>query len=318
MRLIEQYQAEFSRQLASGGGSHEISTQNTLAWFASKGKAMYEDAFAHETQILINTTSVKTSLLEQGFPDGWSDYERKAKNETFYKANAKIFLGQVEALDADSPSSPTPDSWQHRYEIIKSLLLGSIALLNDWASHTQQIDDVYNVWRAGVDHPSLIYRGAVALSRGDAGHSPYAAVSLLRAAIELRLRWAFGVLGRIEPNGGVAPIAMSTLLAEVSKQKNNIRFSVDFDHICRLYGWCNIHMHAGLKLYEWLPLFALDYLDPLFSAQPCTTGIRPGVSLHAGIRTTSVVFDAVRGALEPSDGGVMLVRPESCHIVISE
>lgn len=280
---------------------------------------MYVAAFKHETGISAGTALKDCALLEQAIPKDWADLEKKMGGKPFYRSNAEIFLRQVDVVLEYCSVYSLPDDLHRQHQTIKELFADSIAFLNDWGSSTQGVPDVYDVWGPGVDHFHQVYNAARGQSRGESGRSTYSTVSLLRTAIELRLRWAFGVLGRVNDQGGIGPVGLSKLLEEIRKHKDEITFAVPFEHIVRVYGWCNLYMHSGMKLYRWSPRFALDYLQPMFDL--CEYG-NGGKGLNASIQAPKAVFDSIRAALdttpkEVEGSDVILVTESRCQIILT-
>ena len=158
-------------------------------------------------------------------------------------------------------------------------------------------------------------------------HSPFAfrdnhsdtAINHLRVAIELRLRRGFGILAKINKNKDVVAFPLSGLLKKVRAFQSEIEFSVPLQHVDRIYCWSNLYMHAGLKLYTWSPMFALQHLTRFLIGG--RYGVGPGIkgSAYAGIMTSEQVVKRIQAAfrdeVKSSGAELLCMEPSDCHVV---
>ncbi|MCU6793307.1 hypothetical protein OB236_14415 [Paenibacillus sp. WQ 127069] len=92
-------------------------------------------------------------------------------------------------------------------------------------------------------------------------------ITLIRQAIEVRIRRSIGVLGVENKDGGIEPIALSTILEILGRYKESITFAVPLEKLSRIYSWANIFVHTGEITYRWLPVMLEGYLKPFLIGQ---------------------------------------------------
>ena len=164
---------------------------------------------------------------------------------------------------------------------------------------------VYGAWSRRVDEPFEVYKGAEQIVYGKysglthADRAPYTPIAVLRTAIEIRLRSAFGIQGYIDTsNNSFVPIDLRRLFDAVSEYLSKIEFAVDFHDIDKIYKWCNFYLHGGWRDFPWVVGFVVQFLRPLFADQ----NDRPdgGWSIHGGIRMNREDWRAIRSRFETS------------------
>jgi len=133
-------------------------------------------------------------------------------------------------------------------------------------------------------------------------------VAVLRTAIELRIRSAFGIQGYVDPtNNNFIPIDLSQLFEEIGSHLPKIVFAVDFHDVVKVYRWSNFYLHGGWRDFVWVPGFALQFLRPLFQDEPQT----PNWDIDGGIRMPREVWRAIRTSFG-------LSRTSSSSFLVSE
>jgi hypothetical protein len=207
----------------------------------------------------------------------------KKKNEregdvNYYKANFQGFWTTIQwALNDDFLSKELVDhdhgsgkdmfitNW---FWLLFELLKDAVSLL-EMFEHKNKLtpDDDYVIFKEPIHHFNL-YRE---MSRVLFAKDPFERfvphyIGLLRQVIELRIRHAVGILGRIEvATGAFVPVPMKLIFDVLNKYalKKKIQFDVPIKDVERIYCWSNIHVHSGLHDFSWKYLIAYKYLGPL-------------------------------------------------------
>jgi hypothetical protein len=178
-------------------------------------------------------------------------------------------------------------------------------LLEQAGAGVAGVPGYYRAWKRGAEHPFEVAQGTRQMIYGVysglafADRAPYLPVAVLRTAIELRLRHAFGIYGLVDllNPGDLVPIDMSKLFEAIQKHQHEIDFAVDIHDVWKVYRWSNFYLHGGYRDYPWVPGFLLGYLWPLFADQKSTP--KGGWSIDGGIRLKKDAWRSVRSALTP-------------------
>lgn len=173
-------------------------------------------------------------------------------------------------------------------------------LLEDAAREIAAVNGFFGAWRRKRETSFEIFKGAEQIVYGTysgmthVDRSPYAPVAVLRTAIELRLRDAFGVYSLVDParQDDLVPVDMSTLFAAIQKQQSKIDFEVDIHDVWKIYRWSNFYLHAGFRDYPWVAGFLLQYLRPIFVGTD--RPINGLLSIDSGVRMGRATWHAVR------------------------
>lgn len=181
----------------------------------------------------------------------------------------------------------------------------AIVLLEDAAREVTNVPGYFAAWRRPYETPFEIFKGTEQIIYGTysgmthVDRAPYTPVAVLRTAIELRLRHAFGASSFIDPAKPeeLIPIDLSKLFEAIQTQQSEIEFAVDLHDVWKIYRWGNFYLHGGVRDFPWVPGFLLQYLRPLF-ADP-RTGPNGSWNINGGIRMKREAWRAVRSALQP-------------------
>jgi hypothetical protein len=126
-------------------------------------------------------------------------------------------------------------------------------------------------------------------------------IGLLRQMIELRIRHAVGILGRIDcANGSFKPVSMELIFDVLNKYSRDkkIQFSVPIKNIQRIYCWSNIHIHSGLEDFTWKYLIAYKYIGPLMLGKKVGDSHSPDYGIETDRETLAEIRKTVRERLE--------------------
>lgn len=301
--------------------------KDLAVWLKDDGIDLFSQAFKQETNIPVSSLT-GGKLVEQAFPKGLNDIDVKYSQNSYYSANAKIFTEtclRIASVVADAHSSTDNESYASRhYGLLKNLVLDALALLEQWATHNQNVPGAYGVVKNYSHDPlqishaveQLMYGGSPFLAFTD--NATDAGTALLRVALETRLRFGFGLLGVREiATGAVSPLNLSKVLNAIATHENSMNLAVPLQHISRLYGWSNIYVHVGMKHFTWSPIFASWYLVPILR------GVNNSGSVNSGIRIRRDILVAVQNEAEAAHAlkageEIIRVDPEKCSVVLLE
>lgn len=307
----------------------ELNAFILATWLQDRGIELFKKAFKQETtHPVANLPDEK--LIEQAYPKSLNEVNKKEIQQTFYSSNAKLFCkicsyisNTIVANDVSDPRSEVFAS-QH-YFLLRQMAMDAIFLLSDWAALMQDIPIAYGVGNNPFHSPFEISHAAQQVAFGGSPFfafsdlATHTATAVLRVALETRIRYGFGLLGVLDlSNQTVIPLNMGTILEAIKVHKSGFTLAIPLEHIARIYGWANIYVHIGLKLYSWSPIFALEYLNPLFR------GVNhPNIySVHSGIQIDKQTLTDVQNEAEqaiklnPQTHRLIRLTPDKCDVVL--
>lgn len=139
------------------------------------------------------------------------------------------------------------------------------------------------------------------------------ATATIRQAIEVRLRRAFGVFGKVrKSDDSIHPVPLSDLLDAIDVNKATVTFPIRFENIKRINGWTNMYLHAAIKLYAWCPPRALAFIREFILGSSHNS--KAGMILD--IATFDKIRDAIRQRHESSDFELQLPPADVCEVMI--
>lgn len=302
-------------------------------WYYTAGRALYVHAFKHETNMDCGRVRKLQSVIEQAYPKNVNELEKRTKWNDYYKSNAYLFIQEVDFITepfrnfspiqiGELPELQT----KNNLAILKPILHDGIQLIEDWAHFVEGVPGVYGVGKNMIDPTLHYYHSALQTIYGTPSsfafmdnHSDTSIVTL-RAAIELRLRRAFGVLGKEKmADGSFEPLNLSILLSQIDDTDDRVLFAIPMHIISRIYSWANIYTHTGLRGYRWAPISALKYLRPfLLGTDRPANG---SYSVHSGLIATEGFVNEVQNkvsriAVSQSTHRLFSVPPSQCDVVL--
>ena len=251
--------------------------------------------------------------IRQGLQVTHADRKKMPLKSNFYIAHLTMLDSEVKRhcravtgfANQECPRYPSATIHTLHGSLEAHLRYGS--MLFEQARHTfLNPPGAYRAWSRRVDDPFEIYKGAEKIVYGTysglthVDRAPYTPIAVLRTAIEIRLRSAFGIKGYIDStNNAFVPIDLSRLFDAVREHLPKIEFAVDFHDIVKIYKWCNFYLHGGLRDFPWVVGFAVQFLRPLFA----DSRTRPdgGWSIYGGIRLNREDWRAIRTHFEQID-----------------
>ena len=191
----------------------------------------------------------------------------------------------------------------HLHRFVKNVLLDSKALFEHWGARRAAVPGAFGVFINEYTHPVEFYHGA---QQTIYGHGSFGlsyvdnhvelAIASIRQALEIRLRRAFGLIGKEAIcDGAFHPVPISELLDVMRLHRAAVRMPVPLHNVKRIYHWASMCLHTGFRSYAWTSPRVLDYLRPLLvggETAPCR------YSVDSGIGVTNSSFDAIRKALK--------------------
>jgi hypothetical protein len=198
---------------------------------------------------------------------------------------------------------------------IERILLEGVVMLEQAGAIRLDLQGAYGVYSTASDHTFSVYKAAEQMIYGrysrltHTDRAPFAPISVLRTAVELRLRRAFGLQSFLNPKNNVTkPIQLSDVFDVVLVYERQIQSAVDLHDVRRVYKWSNPYLHAGRRDFIWTAGFALQFLRPLFVG-PKQLKSRSGWSIHGGLEMPIQVWNRIRRHFEKianKNGSILL------------
>jgi hypothetical protein len=247
--------------------------------------------------------------VRKGLFTSATDWKKKVAVPSFYRAQLTMLDAEANRYCRAITRFTAATNHAAAFAIVETLhralldmLNAAAVLLEDAGREVAGVPGYFGAWRRTQDHPFEVFKGAEQTIYGvysgmtHADRAPYAPVAVLRTAIELRLRLAFGIHVLIDPANPQEPIPidLSTLFQAIQTQQDHIDFAVDIHDIRKIYRWSNHYLHGGTRDYPWVPGFVLQYLRPIFADQQTENG---KWNINGGIRMRRETWRAVREAV---------------------
>ena len=277
-------------------------------WYQSDGgRTLFVQAFMNETGIRVNPESDAASRVGAALPKSWGDYSKKVKSDAYYRALAEMFIIEMDSITSRVPreyNDPVADFvYGNVWRFVEQVLLDSLVLFEDWGTDRAGVPQVFGVGKNKFTHPLNFYHGArqTIYGHGSFGlsfsenHSELA-VATIRQAVEIRLRRAFGLIGKEAISDQTFhPVAISELLDVLKDYVEQVQMPVSLHNLVRINHWANLLLHSGMRHYAWTPPRVLDYLRPFLVGGENVGG---RWTVHSGVRLTRASFKAIQEALK--------------------
>ncbi|TGX53189.1 hypothetical protein E5A73_09985 [Sphingomonas gei] len=320
--LIDEYKREACRMKPVTAKEAAADWSAIVDWWLV-GRSLFEEVFLNEVGKAPSKAPVD-DLLGAAIPKSLGDLQRKEVDDAYYAAHATLFLQEMDAIISrvprDSPDVEAALVFGNVLRFVNQVLFDSVVLLEHWAERSRKVPGVFGVGKNEVEHLHTFFFGAQQTIYGHGSfqlsfvenHSDLV-IGSIRQAIEIRLRRAFGIYGRVSDSAGAfEPIPISALFEAIRPFEARIFSEVPFSILRRVNGWANMYMHGALKLPVWTAPRVLDRLKPLMLGQ----GRRAG----DGLRISRAAFDGVRQALkdkyDSTSSPIGLLLEAHCEAVI--
>jgi hypothetical protein len=232
---------------------------------------------------------------------------------TMLDGEAKRYCSAVKRFVATTEPFAGNAALVNLHDGLIDLFTHGINLFEQAAHLLLNLPGVYGGWSRRVETPIEVFKGAEQIIYGQFSglthidRAPFTPVSVIRTAIEIRFRSAFGIYAHFDQsNHRVRAIDMSQLADEIQRHLSHIKFDVDFHDTMKIYRWSNPYLHAGWRDFVWVPGFALRFLRPLFFRM----GEEPNGSwsLNGSIQMTRETWRAIRDTFQNAgaDRGLIL------------
>ncbi len=259
-----------------------------------------ENLFLNSLKIKKLPTKSNDKIIQQILPKNIND--RKYLNKEFYIAQF-ICLKRIafecficdEFVEKISKLDPIVDKFYvFKYGLlIENYLFDSAYLFQELNINLygKPIDN-FRMHKNIFQPPDVIFRsipllllGGIITEEPDYLNHADTIATIIRQALELRLRRGLGVIGlEDKSNNSRVPLGLSKILDVAKEFKEEIYLSVPFENIQRINGWANIYMHIGMKNYLWVVMFTTNYLQPLILGKKIGNSARE--NLNSGIQFT--------------------------------
>ena len=266
------------------------------------------------------------------YPKSISEMNKKAVQSIYYKANAAIFLNIINDLLEENfinlfndKSSLNNDKdtllIYNYYNLFYKLLFDSLILLDDYLQNIRKEKRVYGLGRRWNQSILSIYQSIRQMIYGqDSFHSfiefePDISILLIRQLIELKIRRGFGILGlKGKTDNKFQKVNMGIIFEIIDEFKDKIDFSIPLSNLKIIYGWANIFVHSGFKVYHWQPLFVLKYLKNFSIGKEPTNS---SFNINSGITMPKEVFDEIQLKFQEKYPNDYIIKFEPAEAVLT-
>lgn len=264
------------------------------------------DAFEHETKIKMNLSRSEDSAIERAIAKNWGDFDKKRKRNSYYQAHAEMYMREMNKIFdpkyRDFVETVSTTNFRNVMLFVEKVLRDHLALFEDWGRYKAEVPMVFGSVRNPLSHPMHYFQGA---KQAIYGHGSFGlsfvenhselAVATIRQAVEVRLRNAFGLIGKVrQSDGAFHPVALSVLLDVLTDHKDGIDTAIPLHNLVRVNGWANISLHHGFRDYAWTAPRVVDYLCDFLIGRPADT---KGFSVNSGIKLSKEEFCNIRSEL---------------------
>ncbi len=290
-------------------------------WYQSEGKHLFVSAFTEASGMKFPRPRSMEWLVRSGIAGTEKEYKKIIAEHDYYRANAFWFLEEVDCIVETTPVgdgySKLAIVYGQTLHFVESLIRDSLVLLRECASLLSGLDEsgvhknpVTQLSEFYVTARYLIY-DAVAV-----GHHSDVSISVIRQALEIRVRRAFGIIAKADPSGTEHPVSLSEIIAVLKGKK--IDMAVPLSSLKRINGWANMYLHSGIKEYSWVAPRILEYLATFLLGRPA-----PGylATSNGGVITDEETFREIREQLEQRcrpDYELLSYPRQYCAIVITK
>lgn len=260
------------------------------------------------------TPMTATEAVRAGLMISVADRTEMLKQASFYRAQltmldaeATRYCDKIDEFACVPPDKVFAEAATVRtlHQALLDIVRSALPLLESAADFVTDVPTFFAAWSRKVETSFEVFKGAEQIIYGTysgmthADRAPHIPVAVLRTAIELRLRHAFGISGYVnvsQPDDRI-PIDLSKLFEAIQERQRDIDFAVDIHDVWKIYRWSNFYLHAGVRDYPWVAGYLQRYLYPLF--YDARKGPNGGWNMNGGIRMKRETWHAVRSRLEP-------------------
>ena len=336
MSEFETYKSQVTTVIKDGGNG-AADWKTLFDWYGSGGRDLFVAAFHKETKLRVNLSSDAQVRIGAAIPKSLADYWAKGGDDAFYRAHSEWFIEEMDRIISAVPRESTQADATFAYgnilRYVRNVLLDSLMLFADWGEFRAGVPGVYGIGKSEMAHLMTFYQSArqTIYGHGSFGLSfvdnhADVAISTIRQAIELRLRRAFGLIGKVSRRDqSFHPVSLSDLIEAIDAVSEGVHLPIQFANVKRINSWANLFMHYGIKFYAWAPPRVLEYVRPFLVGGAAVHGTR---TVNSGVMVTQSAFERVRAVIKaqveavPLNGSeanfdILLSPPAECDVVIS-
>ena len=203
--------------------------------------------------------------------------ERKTKDMRcsikydFY-ALLKSFDRDLECL-RNASESPVENNCRKEIKLLNNMSLDVIMFLQRAHYYIKGKYVDYGFYKSNMLDSIDIFETAKSLFEGrEAEYKPLGlgviaptSIFLLRQAIEVRLRGAFGIKSLEDKEGRLLKKSGTFFIELVRRHSDSISLPIKLSVLEKVYGWTNYYIHSGAVPYIWKVEWALKMMKPLFT-----------------------------------------------------
>lgn len=156
-------------------------------------------------------------------------------------------------------------------KLMRELVIEGIEYLNYVSIVTEGKTRNYGMFKRGIVNSKELFDSAFMLFYSDFNLNRFggfalapSSVMVLRQAIELRLRNAFGIYFILEQNGSPVKIPQKFFFSFIKVHAASVELPVDLSIIENIFDWTQTFVHGGIMKQTWEVEWAFYLLKPLF------------------------------------------------------
>jgi len=195
---------------------------------------------------------------------------------TMLDSEAKIYCSTVASFGKVANPFAADAAIHTLHRAMHELMSYARTLLEDAGREIAGLPGFFGAWRSQRDHPFEVFKGTEQIIYGSysgmthTDRAPYIPVAVLRTAIELRLRHAFGIYSLVDPAKpqDTSPIDMGRLFEAMQKKQSEIEFAVDMHDVGESTDGATFIFTEGSGTSHGSQVFCFDISVPSSSARP--------------------------------------------------
>ncbi|WP_298372558.1 hypothetical protein [Azospirillum sp.] len=293
-------------------------------WYDTEGKSLFSSAFVEVSGKRFIEPNSDDWLITTGISSTEADYEKKIRKIDYYRVNAFWFQKEIEQIIKTIPNDESYKTLNIAYgqvlSFVDSLVKDSLVLLRECASLRSGLNEA-GFHKNPVTRLDEFYVSARYLVYGSfaVGHHSDVSISVIRQALEIRLRRALGVIAKVDTSGIQHPISLSEIIAVLEPFGSKIDIKIPISSLKRINGWANMYLHSGLKEYAWVSPRVLEYLADFLLGGDSAPGYVSTV--NSGVIMDEKTFQEIRMEIERNCAPkfkLFALDPERCALVIKK
>ena len=204
-------------------------------WYKDEGgRDLFVETFEDVTRIRLNIGTSADQRIGAALPKSFRDYERKLTDKAYYRALGELFIEEMDSMvrrvPRESEDPTTTVLYGNLIRFIKPIFFDSRYIFQEWGTFLSEPQVSFGLGKSLLTRSVGFYHGALQIIYGHGtfglsfadNHSDLA-MATIRQAVEIRLRHAFGVVGKERVNDGtIHPVAVSIIILITTQAKRNL------------------------------------------------------------------------------------------------